>query len=157
MKRMLYVLCCLCITVGQPVVAGNFIEISKEDFSLNVKSELGELLFSCNIAYGKKRGDKVKAWDNRTPEGVFRISEIVDSSGWWHDFEDGKGIIPGAYGSWFIRLDCKEWRGIGIHGICFPESIGTNATEGCIRVLNENLVRIKDLIRVGDKVIIHKN
>ncbi len=42
----------------------------------------------------------------------------------------------------------------GIHGTPFPESIGTRATEGCIRLRNEDITDLKGRVRVGTTVII---
>jgi len=91
--------------------------------------------------------------DFRTPEGEFPVSSIEDSRKWTHDFGDGKGRIKGAYGPWFIRLE-TGWKGIGIHGTHDPDSIGTAATEGCIRLANPDLLRLVARISVGTPVTI---
>ena len=44
--------------------------------------------------------------------------------------------------------------GIGIHGTNNPETIGRAASHGCIRVANWDVIRLKDLISVGNTVII---
>lgn len=133
------------------------------------------------IAVAKNTGDKQRPGDNKTPTswgnivaipaeykgadvGVkssdvpFRVEEICEASYWTHDFNDGKGIIEGAYGPWFISLD-TGWEGIGIHGTHDPNSIGTNASEGCIRLLNKDIIELKAIISsdnggIGTKVII---
>lgn len=133
------------------------------------------------IAVAKNTGDKQRPGDNKTPTswgnivaipaeykgadvGVkssdvpFRVEEICEASYWTHDFNDGKGIIEGAYGPWFISLD-TGWEGIGIHGTHDPNSIGTNASEGCIRLLNKDIIELKEIIStdnggIGTKVII---
>ena len=71
-----------------------------------------------------------------------------------HDFKDGKGPIPDAYGPWFLRLDVPGFWDIGIHGTPFPESIGTRATEGCVRLRNEDILDLKSRVKVGTVVII---
>ena len=134
-----------------------------------------------DIAVAKNPGDKKKTGDNRTPTswgnvisipksytgakfGVsskivpFRVEEICDASSWTHDFNDGKGVIEGAYGPWFISLD-TGWDGIGIHGTHDPESIRTNASEGCIRLKNKDVSELKRIIHsdnkgIGTRVII---
>lgn len=105
-------------------------------------------------AVGRNRGNKQKAGDCRTPEGNFTVQRIQDAHTWSHDFKDGKGVIEKAYGPWFIRLK-TGWNGIGIHGTHDPSSIGTNTTEGCIRLLNDNVDKLKrSYIRPGTKVVI---
>jgi lipoprotein-anchoring transpeptidase ErfK/SrfK len=44
--------------------------------------------------------------------------------------------------------------GIGMHGTNNPETIGRAASHGCIRLANWDAIRLKDLISVGNTVII---
>lgn len=132
----------------------SFIIIDKEDMNLKVYNLNGDIIETFPIGIGKSFGNKVKKGDNRTPEGVFRISEIQNSSEWKHDFEDGQGQISGAYGPYFIRLYTEPHKGIGIHGTHLPSSIGTRCTEGCIRLNNENVEKLKDIVYLGMPVII---
>lgn len=119
--------------------------------------ENADTLFSAPICAGCNFGDKLKKGDHKTPEGVFSISQIQNSSKWKHDFGDGKGLISGAYGPWFFRLKTPKWTSIGIHGTCFPKSIGKRESEGCVRLNNEDLLKLKPFIKIGMKVIITKD
>ncbi|MDO4204141.1 MAG: L,D-transpeptidase [Selenomonadaceae bacterium] len=123
-------------------------------------------------AVGKNTGDKQRAGDNTTPTswgGVlpsipgaapktesskipFVVEEIDNARNWTHDFGDGKSEIKGAYGPWFISLN-TGWDGIGIHGTHDPGSIGTNASEGCIRLHNKDVAELKKLIASKNKGI----
>ena len=109
------------------------------------------------IAVGKNPGDKQRTGDNRTPVGNFKIVSIENASKWTHDFHDGKGKIRGAYGPWFLRLEAKGWKGIGIHGTHDPNSIGTMATEGCIRLNNEDIAELKQYAYRNMPVVIREN
>lgn len=120
--------------------------ISKQEMKLRLIDYKGNELLCAPIATGKNYGNKQKKGDMCTPEGVFQVSDIQDASGWTHDFCDGKGEISGAYGSHFIRLSVPGQKGIGIHGTHLPESIGTRASEGCIRMNNEDLEQLVKLI-----------
>ena len=131
-----------------------FIVINKEDLSLKVYDLKGDVVENFPIGVGKNYGNKIEQGDNRTPEGVFRITDIQNASGWKHDFGDGNGEIKGAYGPWFIRLYTEPHKGIGIHGTHLPESIGTRCTEGCIRLNNEDVLKLKELVYGGLTVII---
>ena len=133
-------------------------------------------VYSCATA--KNNGDKTRSGDNTTPtswggvvdsiKGVlphtdsakipFVVEEIYYAGDWTHDFGDGKGEIAGAYGQWFISLN-TGWDGIGIHGTHDPSSIGTNASEGCIRLENRDINELKEIISknnggVGVNVVI---
>ena len=46
--------------------------------------------------------------------------------------------------------------GIGIHGTNNPETIGRAASHGCIRLANWDAARVKDLVSVGNTVLIFR-
>jgi Uncharacterized protein conserved in bacteria len=132
----------------------SFIIADKQTMTLSVIDHDGSCVASFPMGCGKAYGTKIEKGDNRTPEGVFRISDIQDSKNWKHDFGDGEGEIAGAYGPWFIRLSTEPHKGIGIHGTHVPQSLGTRCTEGCIRLSNENIARLKEYAYCGLTVII---
>jgi lipoprotein-anchoring transpeptidase ErfK/SrfK len=132
----------------------NFILISKQDMNLTLYDYKGKVLKRYPIALGSNFGDKSSIGDKKTPEGVFFISNIEDSSSWDHDFNDGKGDIIGAYGPFFIRLEVPNAKGIGIHGTHDTNSIGKRVTEGCIRLKNEDVVELSKLVKRGSVVAI---
>jgi len=131
----------------------SFIIISKEEMALSVYDYKGKSMAQYPVACGKNTGNKEKVGDMKTPEGVFRITDIQNAAGWAHDFGDGNGEITGAYGPFFIRLFTPGHSGIGIQGTHENNSIGTRATEGCIRLKNEDLEKLVKQVRVGDVVI----
>jgi lipoprotein-anchoring transpeptidase ErfK/SrfK len=134
---------------------GTLIVIDKSDFTMEVFRD-GKTVGQYGIAAGKNTGDKRIVGDLRTPEGEFPIVQIQDASKWTHDFGDGNGQTKGAYGPYFIRLGTPGWSGIGIHGTHAPGSIGTNVTEGCIRLRNEDVQTLRNMVKVGDKVVIRR-
>lgn len=120
--------------------------ISKQDMKLRLIDYKGREMLCAPVAIGLVAGNKQKQGDMRTPEGVFQVSDIQRASEWKHNFGDGKGEISGAYGDYFIRLAVPGHKGIGIHGTHLPESVGTRASEGCIRMNNEDLDKLVSLI-----------
>ena len=131
-----------------------FIVIDKTALTLTLYGEGGEVLMNCGCAAAAVKGPKTRKGDGKTPEGVFKINQLLNARGLSHDFGDGKGPVVGAYGPWFLRLDVPGFIDIGIHGTHLPESIGTRSTEGCIRLTNENVTALKSLVKVGTNVII---
>ena len=131
-----------------------FIVINKDSLTLTLCSESGEVLRHYGVSVAKKFGNKERRGDGRTPEGVFKINQVLKSDYLSHDFGDGKGPVKGAYGPWFLRLSTPGFIDIGIHGTHKPESIGTRDTEGCIRLRNEDILDLKQLVKVGTPVII---
>ena len=141
---------------GDPNKA-KYIVISKETMTLKLYDSSNRVIFNFPVAVGKNYGNKRKPGDMKTPEGEFSVQQIVSASAWSHDFKDGKGVIPHAYGDWFIRLKTPPHSGIGIHGTHAPSSIGTRATEGCIRLNNENLNKLQPLVKIGMPVTIESS
>ena len=88
---------------------------------------------------GKNLGKKERAGDGKTPEGVGYITSITNSSDWVYEGEK-------AYGPYFLRLSFagNNWTGIGIHGTNEPETLGSRASRGCIRLSNEDIRRLVD-------------
>lgn len=153
-KRMLTVLCLLAAMSGPLAAQNGFLLIDKRHFTLSVVDSTGYIEKSYGIACGQNYGNKTRKGDHKTPEGTFRINELLNSRHIPHDFGDGKGPIQGAYGPWFLRLDVPGTRVIGIHGTHLPESIGTRSSEGCIRMRNEDIVEVKERVCIGFPVTI---
>lgn len=127
--------------------------IVKSEYLLELR-EGDQVVRSYKVGLGKNPGQKMRIGDLTTPTGDdFYIEEIIDSSRWTHDFKDGKGEITGAYGPWFLSLE-TPWDGIGIHGTHKPESIGMMDSEGCVRMYNQDVEELKQLVDIGTKVII---
>ena len=139
---------------AEQIANAKFIIIDKETMSLHLFDYQGEEVKTYGISCGKNYGNKQKIGDLKTPEGIFRITDIEDASTWKHDFKDGKGRVEGAYGPWFLRLAVPGHKGIGIHGTHKPESIGTRDTEGCVRLENQDIEDLKGRVNPGMVVIV---
>jgi len=151
------------IELAEKEKKNNVIIITKSSFTLALYYDTIKVK-EYIVALGKNPEDKTRVGDNATPLGIFYIVKIEDSSLWTHDFNDGKGEIEGAYGPFFLRLKTgaeetlsgKEWKGIGIHGTHDNSSIGTNASEGCIRMKNQELVDLIRFVQVNTRVEIRE-
>ena len=139
-----------------------FIVMSKKDYYLYVYEAQGKdtvMLARYDCCFSRKKGQKEKSGDMKTPhcslDEPFSISEIVDASDWKHDFGDGRGEIL-SYGNYFHRLVTPGHKGIGIHGSTNNvESVPGRASEGCIRLHDEDLDDLHDNYTfVGMKVVI---
>lgn len=154
-KHIIYLTVLLLSSLAPPAWGQNLVVVDKANHRLVVVDRhSGDTLLACPVAIGINNGQKRVAGDLRTPEGIFPIVSIEKASRWTHDFGDGHGERKRAYGEWFIRLDVEGFTGIGLHGTCFPESIGTNDTEGCIRLLDKDLKQLVKLMNPGDLVVI---
>lgn len=107
------------------------------------------------MACSKHYGTKHKKADNRTPEGFFSIEGIYDSTDWLYTDDDGKvSDVKGQFGPRFLRLKIPVTSQIGIHGTCAPWSLGGRRSHGCIRIANENILELAELVEPGMPVIV---
>jgi L,D-transpeptidase ErfK/SrfK len=81
-----------------------------------------------------------------TPEGEFQIINHIQNPTYY-----GTGVVigPGTgnpLGNRWMGLSAK---GYGIHGTNVPSSIGKAASHGCIRMRQQDLEELFDLVKVG--------
>jgi L,D-transpeptidase ErfK/SrfK len=77
-------------------------------------------------------------WTDLTPVGEWKI---VD-----------KGYkVGGPFGSRWMALNVP-WGNYGIHGTDRPWSIGSYASAGCVRMFNEDIEELYDLVDIGTRV-----
>ncbi|MGR3220303.1 MAG: L,D-transpeptidase family protein [Candidatus Anammoxibacter sp.] len=137
------------IRVGEnlKIIKGPFdILVDKSDFVLTVILN-GHYIKQFNIGTGK---------DNKTPVGVFEIAEKMKNPVWY----SGDGVYPFGHPKnilgtrWIGLKDKPGLYGYGIHGTKFPESIGKAESNGCIRLVNENVEEVFAFVTKDSKVTI---
>lgn len=99
--------------------------------------------------------------DYRTPVGYYQVEKRAKNPTWtlpsspWVEEEDWGKVIPGGdprnpiVARW-IQLTNT---GVGIHGTAARDSIGTAASHGCIRMLEEDVIELFDQVPKG--TIVH--
>jgi len=133
------------------IYLGKKLKIHTAPFSIVVdKSENTLVLYSGDVPvrkYSVATGKK-----NCTPVGDFKITDKLVNPTW---FKTGAILPPGspenALGTRWMGLDKPSY---GIHGTIEPKSIGTQASEGCIRMLNEEVEELFSVVPVGTKITI---
>ncbi len=83
------------------------------------------------------------------PEMIERKPEYAK---WAEGMPGGISINP--LGPRAMYLYNKGDTGFRIHGTIHPESIGTAASSGCIRMLNREVIELYNVTRIGTKVIV---
>jgi L,D-transpeptidase ErfK/SrfK len=86
-----------------------------------------------------------------SPTGTFQIVNSIADPTW---YTKGKIVPPGKcnpLGTRWIGLSCK---GYGIHGTNRPNSIGRNASHGCIRMRIPDAEWLFERVEVGSTVFI---
>jgi lipoprotein-anchoring transpeptidase ErfK/SrfK len=84
-----------------------------------------------------------------TPVGTFTIKNRITNPTY---YRPGKIVTPGPsnpLGTRWMGLDIK---GYGIHGTDEPQSIGYARSHGCVRLRNDDVEQLFELLRPGDMV-----
>jgi len=116
--------------------------VSKSQNTLTLKSD-GRILKIYRVSTGK---------DNSTPVGVFKITtRIVDPSWYVNNRVIPAGNPENILGSRWLGISIK---GYGIHGTTEPESIGKQATAGCVRMRNTDVEELFTIVPIGTEVVI---
>ena len=132
-----------------------FIVVDKARMKVILYNHYGHEIVSYGMACAKNYGTKKGKADSRTPEGFFSVQGVYDSTDWLFTDDNGKtSKVKGQFGPRFIRLAIPGTSQIGIHGTCAPWSIGARASHGCIRVTNENIMQLVELVEPGMPVIV---
>ncbi len=90
--------------------------------------------------------------DNSTPVGDFTITSKLVDPVWFN-----KGVVvppdspQNVLGSRWLGFNLS---GYGIHGTVDPDTIGQQVTAGCMRLRNEEVEELYDMIPMGTKVTI---
>jgi len=123
--------------------------ISKRDFTLL-------LLLNDNYV---KQYRVATGINNKTPVGTFEVKNKMKEPVWYSP--DG-GVFPYGHKEnilgtrWIGFKDKPNLHGYGIHGTTQPETIGTAASNGCIRMLNSDVEELYDFVTSDTEIIIQE-
>lgn len=92
-----------------------------------------------------------REWPTWTPPKAM-IQRRPELAEWADGMPGGPGNPLGSRAIYLF--DKKGDTGFRIHGTIEPWSIGTAASSGCIRMLNEEVEDLYDAVRIGTKVIV---
>ena len=90
--------------------------------------------------------------NNSTPLGTFKIVNRIEDPVWYTQ----GAVVPAEspdniLGSRWLGLSES---GYGIHGTTKPDSVGTQATKGCVRMFNYDVEELYAIVAVGTEVTI---
>lgn len=132
-----------------------FVVVDKQRMKVILFDRFGVALRTYGMCCARNYGTKHKRADSRTPEGFFEVEGKYDSTDWLFTDDDGRtSQKKGQFGPRFIRIKTPVSSQIGIHGTCAPWSIGGRSSHGCIRITNENILELVDLVETGMPVIV---
>jgi lipoprotein-anchoring transpeptidase ErfK/SrfK len=105
----------------------------------------GTVVLASDVAVGSD--------ENPTPTGDFFVTDVIDT-----------GNASGSYGPYALGLSAhsdtlSEFGGgdgqIGLHGTNSPSSIGNAVSHGCVRLPNDVIVQLAQMLPLGAPVTIH--
>ena len=136
---------------GNQIYAGMKLKVIRAHFSISIGKNHNLLVL---LADGKpiKRYRVATGTGGSTPVGTFKIINKLENPTWFH----AGAVVPSdspdnILGSRWLGFDLP---GYGIHGTTLPKTIGTQASKGCIRMLNSDVEEIYAAVPVGTPVSI---
>lgn len=141
---------------------GDSLKVITAKFSLVVDKSRNTLILKADkiSPSGEKLDEKVvKVYSvgtglgGSTPAGEFKITNKLINPPW---HKAGMGVIPygdpqNILGTRWLGIDIG---GYGIHGTWKPETIGKQASAGCIRMYNEDVEELFRIIPIGTSVTV---
>jgi lipoprotein-anchoring transpeptidase ErfK/SrfK len=97
-----------------------------------------------------------------TPVGRFQVNDMIEDPEWVQfDWEDPSRVIrtfpPGPDNPmgrrWIGFASAHGWQ-VGFHGTPHPELLGRAVSHGCVRMRNEDVVKVYDRVSLGTVVIV---
>jgi lipoprotein-anchoring transpeptidase ErfK/SrfK len=124
--------------------------VDKSDFTLTLLLD-GHYLKQYPIGIGR---------NDKTPEGKF-VVEIKQKEPTWFSPIDSNvypyGHPQNILGTrWMGFQEQPGLRGFGIHGTTEPDSIGTESSNGCVRMFNQDVEELYDYVTPGTEVVIQR-
>lgn len=96
-----------------------------------------------------------QGWE--TPKGKFEVKQMLKNPSWINPLTGAKiqgGHPDNPLGSYWIGFWTNGRNWIGFHGTPNPESVGTAASHGCIRMYNKDVEELFQQVQVGTPVTV---
>lgn len=137
------------IRVGQELL---LFDGNAHRFAVAVSKSRNDLLLTLDGAFFK-RYRVATGRGGKTPVGTFKIIDKIEHPAW---HVAGRTPIPygdpdNLLGTHWLALDIP---GYGLHGTWDPASIGAQASDGCVRLLNDDIQELYTILPKGTVVTI---
>jgi len=141
---------------GNMLQPGEVIKVIKPEFNMLVDISSNRLSLMVGDKVIKKYPIASGKQETPTPLGDFKVTEKLPNPVWYSTTPSGaKEAIPA--GDTRNELGTR-WIGFkpayGIHGTIDPDSIGKAMSKGCVRMHNQDVEELYDLVAVGVPVTI---
>jgi lipoprotein-anchoring transpeptidase ErfK/SrfK len=139
---------------GPLIRQGDRLRVFSGAWSIRVNKTRNDLVLYLNGKFFKRYRVGTGEY-SKTPVGEFKIVDRIAQPTWWHP--DGRTIPFGdpenLLGTHWLALDIK---GYGIHGTWEPDTIGRQASMGCVRLVNTDIEELYTLAPIGTPVAIEE-
>jgi lipoprotein-anchoring transpeptidase ErfK/SrfK len=137
------------IRIGETI---RLLDGNNHAFALVISKSRNDLLVTLDGKFFKRY--RVSTGENaKTPIGTFKIVDKIAQPAWHKP--GGKAIPYGdpenLLGTHWLALDLP---GYGIHGTWEPDSIGSQTSAGCVRLLNSDVEELYTILPKGTLVTI---
>jgi hypothetical protein len=135
--------------------AGRKVRIAKGVWSALVDKSLFRMWILYEGCPFKGYAVTIGAAEKETPVTRFLVGSKNPKPAWWPPADTGvKGPVPygdpkNPLGEWWVSLEHDLYHGFGIHGTNAPETIGSKASNGCVRMLNPEVGQVAALAYKG--------
>jgi lipoprotein-anchoring transpeptidase ErfK/SrfK len=132
--------------------AGDRLRIYRGQFALTVSKTANTLTLTDHGRFLKRYRVGTGQF-SKTPVGAFRLTTRIENPDWYR--ADGDVVRFGhpdnILGTHWLGIDVP---GFGIHGTWATNSIGTQSSAGCVRLLNSDVAELYLLLPIGTPVTI---
>lgn len=142
-----------------------FIVINTNDNTVSLCTNDSALLTArCSTGSGNVLQDSVsgRSWKFATPHGIFRVTSKLEQPWWrkpdWAYIEENEPL-PGNDQDRLDPTTLGEYAigfgdGYYIHGTLYERLLGISVTHGCVRLGSDDLKRLFDRVRIGDRIYV---
>lgn len=129
-----------------------YVDKSKRELKLYDFGARPQLLLSESADIGKKQGDKQKANDHRTPEGIYFLLKRLSPPEIPFELY-GSLAFTSDYPNYFDRLIGKTGNGIWLHAV--PDTVPlTRGSRGCVVVNNQAIQNLESYVQLDKSAMV---
>ncbi|MDD5677722.1 MAG: L,D-transpeptidase family protein [Kiritimatiellae bacterium] len=138
---------------------GDRLLVFKGTFTLDISKSRNDLVVKADDRFFKRYRVGTGKF-GRTPTGSFVIADKIEQPPWWRPdgrmipFGDKENVLGTRWMSLQATSATNAVRGYGLHGTWEPETIGSQASAGCIRLLNSDVEELFLMLPTGTRVVI---
>ena len=138
---------------------GDRLRVFKGTFTLAISKSRNDLVVKVNDRFFKRYRVGTGKFGT-TPVGTFVIADKIEQPPWWRPdgkmipFGDKENVLGTRWMSLQATSATNAVRGYGLHGTWEPETIGKQASAGCVRLANSDVEELFLLVPNGTHVMI---